>query len=708
MIRQIFVTTALPYANGTFHVGHITEYIQADIWVRAQRMAGNQVYFMGADDVHGAPIMLAAEKAGVTPQAFVEKITSGRKEYLDGFLISHDHWYTTDSPENVALAGDIYNKLKAADLVYSKPIEQFFDAQKNMFLADRYIKGECPKCGAKEQYGDSCEVCSSVYSPLELKNPYSTLSGTTPEIRSSEHYFVKLSDPKVVEFLKSWTQDGRLQSQVANKASEWFDAGLSDWDISRDAPYFGIEIPDAPGKYFYVWLDAPVGYLATLKNYFDSGKAKAMYGETRSYDEYINDKNVEQIHIIGKDIIYFHTLFWPAMLKFADYKVPDAVYAHGFITVSGEKMSKSRGTGINPMKYLDLGMDAQWLRYYIAAKLNSKVEDIDFTAEDFVARINADLVGKYINIASRASGFITKRFDGKLTSKHDGNSAELLEALQKGHDHIQQLYDQREFNRALRTIMALADLVNEYVDANKPWELAKKPEMAERLHVVCSTSIEAFRLLTIYLKPVLPRLAEQVEAYLQIAPLTFTDAQTLLGDHTIAPYKHLMQRVDPVMLDKLFEADSPNASTAIKGTENATMTADNTATDNAAPENAVIPGGEAIASTINIDDFAKVDMRVAQVIDCKAVEGSTKLLQFTLDVGEGRHRNIFSGIASAYQPEELIGKFVVVVANLAPRKMRFGVSEGMILSAAHADEKANPGVYVLQPWPGAKPGMRIV
>ena len=695
MTRQIFVTTALPYANGNFHVGHIMEYIQADIWVRAQRMSGNQVYFMGADDVHGAPIMLAAEKAGVTPQAFVEKITSGRKQYLDGFLISHDHWYTTNSPENIELAGEIYKQLKASDLVYSKSIEQFYDAQKGMFLPDRYIKGECPSCGAKDQYGDACEVCSSVYSPVELKNPYSTLSGTTPEIRPSEHFFVKLSDPKVLEFLKSWTQDGRLQTQVANKASEWFDAGLSDWDISRDAPYFGIEIPDAPGKYFYVWMDAPIGYLATLKNFFDSGKAKTMYGESRTYNEYINDTNVEQIHIIGKDIIYFHTLFWPAMLKFSGRKVPDAVYAHGFITVSGEKMSKSRGTGINPMKYLDLGMDAQWLRYYIAAKLNSKVEDIDFTAEDFVARINSDLVGKFVNIASRASGFITKRFNGKLTAERDEDSSKLLDALQKGSEHAQQLYDEREFNRVLRSIMALADLINEYVDANKPWELAKKPEMEQRLQMVCSTSIEAFRLLTIYLKPVLPKLAQQVEAFLQIEPLTFADAQKLLGNHTIAPFQHLMQRVDPVLLEKLLEPDA-SVATAIPAGQPET-----------ANTPAVIPGGEAIAPGITIDDFAKVDMRVAEVLDCKPVEGSTKLLQFTLDVGEGRHRNIFSGIASAYKPEELIGKFVIVVANLAPRKMRFGVSEGMILSASHADEKNNPGIYVLQPWPGAKPGMRI-
>lgn len=696
MSRQLFVTTALPYANGNFHIGHIMEYIQADIWVRAQRMAGNKVYFMGADDVHGAPIMLAAEKAGVSPQEFVQQITSGRKQYLDGFMVSHDHWYTTDSPENVELATEIYQQLKSNALVYSKSIEQFYDTQKGMFLPDRYIKGECPVCNAKDQYGDACEVCSSVYSPTELKNPYSTLSGTQPELRSSEHFFVKLSDPRVVDFLKHWTQDGRLQPEVAKKASEWFDAGLSDWDISRDAPYFGIEIPDAPGKYFYVWLDAPVGYLATLKNFFTTGKAKAKYAENRSFEEYIADPQVEQYHFIGKDIIYFHTLFWPAMLKFSGRKTPDSIYAHGFITVSGEKMSKSRGTGIDPLKYLTLGMDAQWLRYYIAAKLNSKVEDIDFNAEDFVARINSDLIGKFINIASRASGFISKRFSGELTNELDSESLELLTRLQKECSAVIELYEGREYNRALRNIMALADNVNAYVDANKPWELAKQDGQEKHLHQVCSTSVEAFRLLTIYLKPVLPRLAQQVETYLKIAPLNFEDSQYFLGKHTISTYQHLMQRVDTALLDKLLEPASPS--------NNAAQPQKMDSTANKTQE---LPGGQTIAPTITIDEFSKVDMRIAQVIECKAVEGSTKLLQFTVDAGEGRLRQIFSGIASAYQPEELVGKLVVIVANLAPRKMRFGVSEGMILSASHEDEKQCPGIYVLQAWPGAKPGMRI-
>lgn len=699
MTRQIFVTTALPYANGKFHIGHIMEYIQADIWVRAQRMCGHQVYFMGADDVHGAPIMLAASKEGKTPQQFVAEIAAGRKQYLDGFFIEHDHWYSTDSPENTELACEIYKQLKTSELVYSKDIEQFYDPVKGMFLPDRYIKGECPICGAKDQYGDSCEVCSSVYSPTELKNPYSALSGVRPELRSSEHFFVKLSDPKVVEFLQQWTQDGRLQPEVAKKASEWFEAGLADWDVSRDAPYFGIEIPDAPGKYFYVWLDAPVGYLAALKNFFTSGKAKQSYGETRSFEDYMADPAVEQYHFIGKDIIYFHTLFWPAMLKFSDRKTPDSIFAHGFITTaSGDKMSKSRGTGIDPLKYLNLGLDAQWLRYYIAAKLNAKVEDVAFTPEDFFARINADLIGKYINIASRASGFITKRFDGQLTAELDAESTQLLQQLQQVSGQIAELYDSREFGRALRDIMALADRVNEYVDANKPWELAKQEGQEQRLQEVCTTCVEAFRLLTIYLKPVLPALATQVESYLQVAPLKFADSARLLGAHRIAAYNHLMQRVDAKKLDALFEPApaAPSTSASAPAPTSASST-----------ENEALPGGEALAPTITIDDFAKMDLRIAKIVDCKNVEGSRKLLQLSLDVGEGRLRNVFSGIASAYKPEQLIGKLTVLVANLAPRQMQFGISEGMVLSASHADRKANPGLYLLEPWEGATPGMRI-
>ena len=697
MPRQLFVTTALPYANAPFHVGHMMEYIQADIWVRFQRMQGHAVHFVGADDAHGAPIMIAAEKAGKTPQQFVGEIAAGRKQYLDGFHIAFDHWHSTDSPENTELAHDIYRALRDrtdGTLITTRTIEQFFDPVKAMFLPDRYIKGECPKCGAKDQYGDSCEVCSAVYAPTDLTNPYSTLSGATPVMKSSEHYFFKLSDPRCVAFLEEWTGSNRLQSEVANKIREWFAkdedgaTGLSDWDISRDAPYFGIEIPDAPGKYFYVWLDAPIGYLASLKSHFSSGGA-ARLGETRSFDEYLADPALEQVHFIGKDITYFHTLFWPAMLKFSGRKVPDRVYAHGFITVSGEKMSKSRGTGISPLRYLELGMNAEWLRYYIATKLSSRVEDVDFNPDDFVARVNSDLVGKYINIASRAAGFLSKRFGGRLCADVGVEGRALLDTLRAAHSDIERLYDEREFGKALRDTMLLADRVNEYVDQNKPWELAKKEGQDAVLHDVCTVCIEAFRLLTIYLKPVLPALAAQVEAFLRIEPMVSADARRAMGAHTIGDYQHLMQRVDAKLLDALFE---PPAAPVVETPK---------------------PGGEDIAPLIGIEDFVKIDLRIAKIVNCEQVAGSDKLLRLTLDVGEfdatgaPRHRNVFSGIKSAYQPGDLIGKLTVVVANLAPRKMKFGVSEGMVLAASHTDEKAHPGIHVLEPWPGAAPGMRV-
>ena len=685
--RKLFVTTALPYANGHFHIGHIMEYIQADTWVRAQRMQGNAVNFVGADDAHGAPIMIAAEKAGKTPQQFVADIAAGRKQYLEGFHIAFDNWSNTDSPENHELSKQIYLDLKQAGFIETRTIEQFFDPQKNMFLPDRFIKGECPRCHAKDQYGDNCEVCSSVYAPTDLINPYSALSGAKPELRTSEHFFFKLSDPRAVEFLTEWTQNGQhVQPEVAAKIKEWFgtrtnpdgstSTGLDDWDISRDAPYFGIEIPDAPGKYFYVWLDAPVGYLASLKNLLNQR------GE--DYDAYMADPALEQVHFIGKDIITFHTLFWPAILKFSGRKTPTKICVHGFMTVNnGEKMSKSRGTGLDPLKYLGLNMNPEWLRYYLGAKLNGKNEDIDFNAEDFMLRVNADLIGKYVNIASRAAGFIAKRFDGQLGSIGQDSQA-LLTALQTPQAAIIAAYEARDTARAAREIMLLCDKVNSYVDANKPWELAKQEGQDARLHDVCTTCIQAFRLLTIYLKPMLPAVAEQVEAFLKVPPLQFADAQTLLGaGHEIGQYQHLMQRVTMEQLEALFE---PPAAPVVE---------------------AVKPGGEAIAPTITIDDFAKVDLRIAKIIECKAVEGSTKLLQLTLDAGEGTTRNVFSGIASMYSPEQLVGKLTVLVANLAPRKMKFGVSEGMVLAASHADEKAVPGIYVLEPFPGAQPGMRI-
>ena len=681
MQRKLFVTTALPYANGPFHIGHVMEYIQADTWVRFQRMRGAELNFVCADDAHGAPIMIAAETAGLSPQAFVAGIAAGRAPTLAGFHIAFDNWLSTDAPENHELARQIYRDLRDNGLIEVREVEQFFDLDKGMFLPDRFIKGTCPNCGEPDQYGDNCEKCGAVYSPTELKNPYSALSGATPVLRTSEHFFFRLSDPRCVEFLEAWTQDGRLQPEVANKVREWFkrdDAGkaaLADWDISREAPYFGIEIPDAPGKYFYVWLDAPVGYLASLANLLDKSGIEL--------DAYLADPALEQVHFIGKDIVTFHTLFWPAMLKFSGRKVPDRIHVHGHLTVNGEKMSKSRGTGVSPVKYLELGLNAEWLRYYLAAKLSARVDDIDFNAEDFTARVNSDLVGKYINIASRAAGFLSKRFAGRLSADLGVEGRALLDGLRAHAEPVATLYEEREFGKALREVMLLADRINGYVDQHKPWELAKQPGMDAALHDVCSVCIEAFRLLTLYLKPVLPALAEQVEAFLNIAPLQWADSARALGHHTIGEYKHLMQRVDPKLLGSLFEP-APEAVVA-----------------------APLPGGEGVATQINADEFFKVDLRIARIVKAEAVPGSTKLLRLTLDLGEGRHRNVFSGIAAHYTPEQLTGKLTVTVANLAPRKMKFGVSEGMVLAASHADEAAQPGVFVLEPFPGAVPGMRV-
>ncbi|MFC3682784.1 methionine--tRNA ligase [Hydrogenophaga luteola] len=677
--RRLFVTTALPYANGHFHIGHIMEYIQADIWVRFQRMQGHEVHFVCADDAHGAPIMIAAEKAGKTPQQFVADIAAGRPQYLNGFHIGFDNWHSTDGPENHELAQDVYRALKANNLIETRTIEQFFDPEKNMFLPDRFIKGECPKCGAKDQYGDNCEVCGAVYAPTELKSPYSALSGVAPVLKHSDHFFFKLSDPRCIDFLKQWTTSGAVQPEVLNKITEWIAPGedgkpkMGDWDISRDAPYFGIEIPDAPGKYFYVWLDAPIGYLASLKNYF---------GKTgRDYETFMADPSTEQYHFIGKDIITFHTLFWPAMLHFSGRKVPNAVFVHGFLTINnGEKMSKSRGTGLSPLKYLELGMNPEWLRYYLAAKLSGKNEDVDFNAEDFMLRVNSDLVGKFVNIVSRSAGFITKRFGGQLTQSFDEQGTALLADIRAAAGGVATHYNEREYGKAMREIMALADRVNAYVDQHKPWDLAKDAANDARLQQVCSVLVNAFTALARYLAPVLPQLAGQVQA---LTGADLKDWHNATNVPAIQPYQHLMQRVDVKQLDALFEPPP------------------------APEEPKIVPGGEEIAPTISIDDFAKVDLRIAQIVKCEAVEGSTKLLRLTLDVGEGRTRNVFSGIASMYKPEDLEGKLTVMVANLAPRKMKFGVSEGMVLAASHADEKAQPGIHVLQPWPGAQPGMRI-
>ncbi|MCK6430343.1 MAG: methionine--tRNA ligase [Burkholderiaceae bacterium] len=702
--RKLFVTTALPYANGKPHIGHIMEYIQADIWVRHQRMRGHAVHFVCAEDAHGAPIMIAAEKAGKSPQQFIAEMQAARQQYLDGFHIAFDHWHTTDSPENVELSQSIYRALRANELIDIRRIEQFYDPVKGMFLPDRYIKGTCPKCGAKDQYGDNCEVCGSTYAPTDLKDPYSALTGAKPELRSSEHYFFRLSDARCIAFLRDWTAgrnrrgEPHLQPEVYAKTQEWIGEGgkgLADWDISRDAPYFGIPIPDAKDKFFYVWLDAPIGYLASLKAYFEQGKARAK-GETRSFDEFIAADDVEQVHFIGKDIVYFHTLFWPAMLKFSGRKVPDAVYVHGFITVSGEKMSKSRGTGIDPLRYLEVGMNPEWFRYYVAAKLNARVEDVDFNPDDFQTRVNSDLIGKYVNIASRAASFLVRQFDGRLAPSADpsGAPAGSHAVALASSEEIGEFLDQREYGKALREVMRIADYANEHFDKHKPWELAKDPAQRGLLHAVVSDVMRCFRALTIYLAPVLPATAERVarELFGTERAFVWDDLRTPL--ERIAPYKHLMTRVEAKQLDALFEAPAketpprPGLSHEGEGGRGGAI--------------------EPIAPEIRIDDFARLDLRIARVVDCDFVEGSDKLLRFTLDAGEGRHRNVFSGIKSAYaEPKKLVGRLVVLVANLAPRKMKFGLSEGMILSASHADEEAQPGIYLLDVDSGAQPGMRI-
>jgi methionyl-tRNA synthetase len=694
MSRKLFVTTALPYANAPFHIGHLMEYIQADIWVRFQRMRDHQVHFVCADDAHGAPIMIAADKAGKTPKQFIAEIATGRKPVLDGFGISFDNWHSTDGPENHELAREIYLQLRKEGLIAVKTVEQFFDPVKSMFLPDRYIKGECPVCGARDQYGDSCENCGSVYAATALKNPTSTLTGAAPVLRSSEHYFFQLSSQRCLDFLKRWTNEpGRLQPEVLNKISEWFKVdehghgGLADWDISRDAPYFGIEIPDAPGKYFYVWLDAPIGYLASLKNYFDSGRAKAN-GEPRTFAEFMDDPAVEQIHFIGKDIAYFHTLFWPAMLKFSHRKVPDRVYVHGWITVSGEKMSKSRGTGISPTRYLEVGMNAEWLRYYIAAKLNAHVEDIEFNPDDFVARVNSDLVGKYVNIASRAAGFLNKQFGGAV--RVHGDAAAMVASAAASAASVEQSYEAREFGKAMRDIMAVADRINAEFDERQPWLLVKDAARRDELQDVCSRALFGFKLLSVLLAPVLPATASRVARELFGMDRDFRWSDATVVPERIAAYRHLMQRVDDKQLDALF---GPPPEPAAKASEAAI----------ALP----LPGGEAIAPEIGIDDFAKLDLRVALIVAAEKVAGSTKLLKLTLDVGDARTRTVFSGIQSAYEPEQLVGKLTVVVANLAPRKMKFGISEGMVLAASHADDKAHPGLFLLDPHAGAVPGLRV-
>ena len=684
MTRKILVTSALPYANGSIHLGHMVEHIQTDVWVRFQKLRGHECYYCCADDTHGTPVMLAAQKQGIAPEDMIAKVREEHLADFTGFNIGYDNYYSTHSPENKQFSQDIYRALKANGKIESRVIEQLFDPEKQMFLPDRFVKGECPKCHAQDQYGDNCEVCGTTYSPTELINPYSAVSGAKPELRESEHFFFKLGE--CADFLKAWTSgnnphDGKphLQAEALNKMKEWLGEGeettLSDWDISRDAPYFGFEIPDAPGKYFYVWLDAPVGYMASFKNLCDRIGV--------DFDEYFKaDSQTEMYHFIGKDILYFHALFWPAMLHFSGHRAPTGVYAHGFLTVDGQKMSKSRGTFITAKSYLEQGLNPEWMRYYIAAKLNSKIEDIDLNLQDFISRVNSDLVGKYVNIAARASGFIAKRFEGRLK---DVSGSALLAKLAAESDNIAEQYENREYARALRDIMALADIVNEYVDANKPWELAKQEGQDARLHEVCSELINAFTMLTAYLAPVLPKVAENAAKFLNLEAITWANTRETLGEHAINKYEHLMQRVEQKQVDDLIEANKQSIAAA------------------AAPA-AEESKYEKVAEQASFDDFMKIDMRVAKVLNCEAVEGSTKLLKFDLDFGFEK-RIIFSGIAASYpNPAELNGRMVIAVANFAPRKMaKFGVSEGMILSAATAEGK----LKLLDVDAGAQPGDKV-
>ena len=684
MTRKILVTSALPYANGSIHLGHMVEHIQTDVWVRFQKLRGHECYYCCADDTHGTPVMLAAQKQGIAPEDMIAKVREEHLADFTGFNIGYDNYYSTHSPENKQFSQDIYRALKANGKIESRVIEQLFDPEKQMFLPDRFVKGECPKCHAQDQYGDNCEVCGTTYSPTELINPYSAVSGAKPELRESEHFFFKLGE--CADFLKAWTSgnnphDGKphLQAEALNKMKEWLGEGeettLSDWDISRDAPYFGFEIPDAPGKYFYVWLDAPVGYMASFKNLCDRIGV--------DFDEYFKaDSQTEMYHFIGKDILYFHALFWPAMLHFSGHRAPTGVYAHGFLTVDGQKMSKSRGTFITAKSYLEQGLNPEWMRYYIAAKLNSKIEDIDLNLQDFISRVNSDLVGKYVNIAARASGFIAKRFEGRLKDVAD---SALLAKLTAQSEAIAECYESREYAKALRDIMALADIVNEYVDANKPWELAKQEGQDARLHKVCSELINAFTMLTAYLAPVLPKVAENAAKFLNLEAITWANTRETLGEHAINKYEHLMQRVEQKQVDDLIEANKQSIQT----------------TPAPAAEESKY---EKVAEQASFDDFMKIDMRVAKVLNCEAVEGSTKLLKFDLDFGFEK-RIIFSGIAASYpNPAELNGRMVIAVANFAPRKMaKFGVSEGMILSAATAEGK----LKLLDVDAGAQPGDKV-
>jgi len=690
--NQILVTSALPYANGSIHLGHLVEYIQTDIWVRAQKLFGEQCYYVCADDTHGTPVMLRAEKESISPEELINKMHAEHLRDFTDFHIEFDNYYSTHSDENRELATGIYKKLKEEGLIEKRSIEQYYDPERKMFLADRFIKGQCPKCKAEDQYGDNCEVCGSTYTPTDLIKPFSALSGATPIKKSSDHLFFKLSDERCQKFIKKWMKQGHdpkdkqppLQQESTNKLDEWFESGLRDWDISRDAPYFGFEIPDEVDKYLYVWLDAPVGYMASFKNFCEK--------KNLDFDSFWDKKSKNKLyHFIGKDILYFHALFWPSMLHNAGYRTPNKIFVHGFLTVNGRKMSKSRGTFINARTYLDEKLNPEHLRYYYAAKLNDSVEDIDLNLSDFVARINSNIIGKYLNIASRSAGFIKNKFDGMLSSQIDTEGEALLVEFKQAAQHIKELYINRKFSEVVKIIMALADRANEYINDSKPWEIAKDEQQSERLHQLCSSNINLFRLLTLYLKPIIPVTAKAVEKFLNIEPLTWEDSQTYLVDHKINKYKHLAKRIEKEQIEKLSSGYADGIATAPAKNKTKKGEMQKTKTDK-----------DEIAETIVFDDFAKIDLRIAKIVNAEHVEGADKLLKLTLDIGS-EQRQVFAGIKSAYEPEQLIGKLTVMVANLAPRKMRFGLSEGMVLAAGPGGEN----LWILSPDDGAQPGMKV-
>ncbi|MFU2489354.1 methionine--tRNA ligase [Thauera sp. WH-1] len=725
MSRKLLVTNALPYANGDIHLGHLVGYIQADIWVRYQRMRGHSVHYVCADDTHGTPVMLRAEKEGLTPEQLIARVHGEHLRDFTAFGVAFDNYHSTHSSENRFYAEDIYAKLKAGGLIDTRSIEQYYDPVKEMFLPDRFIKGECPKCGAADQYGDNCEACGAAYAPTELKNPYSAVSGAKPVLKASEHYFFRLSDERAVTFLREWTRgtnaagERRLQAEAANKMKEWLgEAGenmLSDWDISRDAPYFGFEIPGAPGKYFYVWLDAPIGYLASFRNL---AAKRAAAGETIAVEDYTDAARAtaagtEMVHFIGKDILYFHALFWPAMLKFAGYATPSQLCVNGFLTVDGAKMSKSRGTFITAHSYITQKLNPEWLRYYFAGKSNGTMEDVDLNLDDMIAKVNADLVGKFVNIASRCAGFIGKRFEGKLSEVDAAACAEFAAAWTES--RIAAAYDERDYSRALREIMRLADVANQYVNDHKPWELAKQEGQEARLHAVCSTALTMFRDLARYLKPVLPALAAQVEAFLAIPAMDWQgDWSALPAGHAIQAYSHLMTRVERKQIDALLEAnrESLAPAAAAPAKETAVVKVASSQQRHAEKQQHAAQAAETPSAHISIDDFTKVDLRIAKIVNAEHVEGADKLIRLALDIGETdaagqpKPRQVFAGIKSAYDPATLIGRMTVMVANLAPRKMKFGMSEGMVLAASDADGNT-PGLFILSPDAGALPGMKV-